>query len=228
MNVRRVKSKLLLNNKEISQGFNFVVIKSINVIEDTAYIEIQKPYSKTNKLVLNKKDKIKIMMSTNETLTLIFEGEIDNIQETNNFYKINCYNNVLLENTLFTTFENLQASQIFTNICDVNYQATDTLLESFIAEGTKKKSLYNLIYTIKEILKTPFYFYNENNIVVIKNQLDGNVHLIDDVIRKVNLDKLTIFPIKEIRLGDSVVYNNTNYKVVGIQYTQREMVLTVG
>ncbi|MEM4711168.1 MAG: hypothetical protein QXL18_04425 [Candidatus Woesearchaeota archaeon] len=234
MEINKITSKLIYNNKIIQKNFEFRLTKQIGNLIEIGKINIKKDYFEANNFNPQYKDKIKILMSiNNEKEHEIFDGIILNCIKSKTEYIINAEDEIsfkLSELANTKSYINTTANSILNEICDyLDFDPKlNILLSKFIVLDIKKRFvILTLLKTIERIKKNEVYYYIENKKLNIKSKLEGKIYKIDDFIINSNENKINIFPLPELNLEDKISYKNKEYSIKTITMTNRKFIIEV-
>ncbi len=233
MEVKRIFTKLKINNKVINKNFEFRIIKQINSLIEIANIKIKKEYFEANELDVKYKDSVIIFLQINEEPEIkIFSGVVLESYKNKTEYCLVAENSVsfaLSQLAKAKSYINTNAKSILNEFCNSLEFDNDLniMIEKFFALCVQKRLVIKtLLNTIKNVLNTNFYCFLEDKLQ-IKKELKGKTYKIDDYIISLNENKVTIFPLPGITLEDKVSYKGREFNVKTITMTNRNFVLEI-
>lgn len=228
MEIVQVLAKLKLNNRILERNFRYQIIKYIFGLNEIATFLIQKDYYKANEITINKDEKIKLELSTDgKSSTAIFNGVVTEAFESENYFIIEAENNTKLKETIQETFEDTSLSEILQKLADVEIRITSGTYKKWIFNSTKRDAIKNLLSTVKAFSgKDILYYYDDGKIIITEN-LTGKSYQVDDYTIEKRGSYITIFPIPELTLKDSLTYNKKKYSFKSLVFENNKIICEV-
>lgn len=226
--VLRIFNEVEINGKILERNFTFEVLKSLNSTFDIAVISLNRDYIDANDIEIKPKDAVKISTAIEkDTSQVVFEGEVISVIQTKTEYRLTARNNLIMEEIIIETLEDVNISDAFKKICDTDFSATDVELKKIILCDRKKKEIDNLVKTLIKLNDKAHYYYYLDDKIVITDSLTGTSYKIDDNIYKLRERSFEIFPIPELKINDSLTYKDVTYKLSNIIYTNKSFICEV-
>lgn len=228
MEIVQVLAKLKLNNRILERNFKYQVIKYLFGLNEIATFLIQKDYYKANEVSIKKDEKIKLELSTNGNSSIsIFDGVVTDPKESENFFVIEAENNIKLKETIQETFEDVSLSEVLQKLADVDLRITTSTFKKWILNSTKKDAIKNILTTAKAVSGKEIYYYYENGKIVITENLTGKNYQVNDYTIEKKGSCLTIFPIPELTLKDTLTYMDTSYNLKSLIFENNKILCEV-
>ncbi len=226
MEIKKTSSYLTINNKHFNRNFSFKMVRSSNSLQKIASVRVKRDYFLANRVDVQVGDNLYLSIQNNlETKTWIFSGVVKSVSSTSQEIHIEAVYKCVDDSIFEETYKDTALKDVLGKLCSkLDYQASTTNREQVIVQGTKELSMYRL-------LENHYYYLDtKDNLVVLDAPKEGKNYVVDDNLYSAKAGCITIFPIPELEINDTVEYLGIKYIVRDIIYnylSKAQMVLGV-
>ncbi|MGL4367644.1 MAG: hypothetical protein ACRCTQ_05145 [Brevinemataceae bacterium] len=204
------------------RNFSFNIFSNINALNDLCKADIRKDTD----FRVDQGDRIFIALTVNsEQDTLVFAGRISKIIQNANHMSLEACDEKIPYEVYYETFKQGSGlSTIVSNLGNISVHNVKSLNSQIVCRGFKHESFINILRTLEEVYKKPFYFssyfesvgsYKKTKIVVRDSKLlpDSKLIMCDSYLNY-TCNSLEVFVYPELRVGDRVKVHSDSQEYV--------------
>ena len=219
--IRMTSAFLTINDGHLDRNFRFNIINSSNFLQKIANIYIKRNYFLANRITINRGDKVFISLQNNmEDKVLIFSGIVQATSSTAHEIHLKARFDAMKNDSsdppiLNETYMDTSLDKVIEILCPhSDYQAQDKGKErrQIVVQGQKEPSLYRL-------LRDKYFYLDLNDkLIVLDKPKAGRNFIVDQCLYSAEANSITIFPIPQLEINDTVEYQGNMYIVRHIAY----------
>lgn len=223
MEVSKIETFLTVAGRNLDRNFSFRITNGPNSVQKAASVSIKRAYQEANDIRVSAGDKLYLSMAVNGgDKVLLFAGIVSSVGETSAYYTIEAVFDALKADTINETYRGISYKEGFAKLADkLEYRAEDASPEQIVLQGAPADSFKRLINSLSKALKKPVYYYlkRDNTLVItmeIGSSHGGAEYAIDNMLFTVGGEKVTMFPIPELEIGDTLRWGGQKKTVRGL------------
>ena len=224
MTVQKIESFLTIAGRNIDRNFSFIVVNALNSAAKTASIKIKRNYFLANKIETKPGDACYLSLSVNNgAKILIFSGKIKNTITTARDIVIEASYHAFNPEEINETYKDTSYKDVLTKLApNLQYQTENVTPEQIVLKGRREENFRRVVQSLSNALRRPLYYSltRENSLILSGNILKNKAktHTIDDMLLATERNKLNIFPIPELEIGDIVKLRDKEYIVKAVTF----------
>ncbi len=216
-----ISTSLKINGRVLKRNFYFRTARTANSLNSYAKVRIKKASFEADKITVNENDSLSLYIDDTE----VFSGEVSHVSSTENEIAVSAVYRISGDSDCNETFNNITLDRVLSFMgVQTKYHADSKPHDLIICKGKKER-------TLKRLLEGLYYYMDIDRNLVVKNSASaGKNYIIDGCVCETNGSKISIFPIPNLEINDTVQLENTKYIVKDIVYSlesRYRMILTI-
>lgn len=224
MTVQKIESFLTIAGRNIDRNFGFIAVNALNSAMKTASLRIRRNYFLANKIETKPGDACHLSLSVNNgAKILIFSGKIKSMITTARDMVIEASYNAFNSEEINETYKDTSYKDVLTKLApNLQYQTENFTPEQIVLQGSKEENFRRVAQSLSNALRRPLYYSltRENSLIlsdnIVKNK--AKIYAVDDMLLAAERNKLSIFPIPELEIGDKVKLRDKEYIVKSVTF----------
>lgn len=224
MTVQKIESFLTIAGRNIDRNFSFIVVNSLNSTAKTASLKVRRNYFLANKIETKSGDACYLSLSVNNgAKILIFSGKIKGMITTARDMVIETSYHAFNPEEINETYKDTSYKDVLMKLTDrLDYQTENVTPEQIVLKGGREENFRRAVQSLSNALQKPLYYSltRENSLILSDNILKNKAktYAVDDMLLAAERNKLNIFPIPELEIGDKVKLRDKEYIVKAVTF----------
>lgn len=208
MTVQKIESFLTIAGRNIDRNFGFIAVNALNSAAKTASLKVRRNYFLAHKIETKPGDACHLSLSVNNgTKILIFSGNVKSMITTARDIVIEASYYAFNPEEVNETYKDTSYKDVLTKLTDrLDYQTENFTPEQIVLQGSKEENFRRVVQSLSNALRRPLYYSltRENSLILSDNILKNKAktYAVDDMLLAAERNKLNIFPIPELEIGD--------------------------
>lgn len=224
MTVQKIESFLTIAGRNIDRNFGFIAVNALNSAAKTTSLKVRRNYFLANKIETKPGDACYLSLSVNNgAKVLIFSGKIKGMITTARDIVIEASYHAFNPEEVNETYKDTSYKDVLTKLTDrLDYQTENVTPEQIVLQGSKEENFRRAAQSLSKALRRPLYYSltRENSLILSGNILKNKAktYTVDDMLLAAERNKLSIFPIPELEIGDKVKLRDKEYIVKAVTF----------